>query len=491
MAAARLNNDVLMIVCKFLVDSSDVLSFALVCSSLRPVAIERLIGMAQISLTTSDSVDKFHTFLFADARTRARHVHALNIVADQLMARTHQARLIEILTSCQGLTDISITIVNLIPTDIVRTIISLRSLRSVSIYGSFESLVVMLAYECCPSLRKLAIYFPPADGTQVWSPRTMKRLLPRFPATIQELKFGNFAVDQDDLQIANPIPPSSASDIKQYAGVRSLYVDRFVGLPLLGHLQHVFPALDDVPDNEYAGLRDMNQRAQDGEGGALHARSWKKLDRLVCNAPMLYVLGLRCPVRLLTLDRCPVRVLRYVADAIRENPVPRLKLELLLGDELRGIDTLCSPELAGLVYPGTGGDEAEEEAQDASAKTVARLPWTHFLDKMISALRCLHKLTHLRVVLQSDVSDRSYQVMLDSDAFLGTVRPSAFDFAGTSTSLARSLPSLQYVFLTTLSLVWCLPPDIDLIPLPCLLQAMAANVLCKRSTHSGAKGCLE
>lgn len=70
-------------------------------------------------------------------------------------------------------------------------------------------------------------------------------------------------------------------------------------------------------------------------------------------------------------------------------------------------------------------------------------------DKLIPVLRPLHKLAHLRAVLQSDVRDRAYTAMADSDEFLGTVRGDAFDFAGTSASLARSLPSLRFVFLTT------------------------------------------
>ncbi|KAI1789278.1 hypothetical protein LXA43DRAFT_589936 [Ganoderma leucocontextum] len=143
----------------------------------------------------------------------------------------------------------------------------------------------------------------------------------------------------------------------QYAGVRSLCVGGFVGKPLLDHLQYLFPALDDVlsiarldgrtPEDTYADIRAANQPAQDGEGGGLCSRAWKKVDRVVCDAPTLYILGLRCPVRLLRLDCCSAHALRYAADALRENPVPRLKVSLLLGDGLRGLNELCGEELAG------------------------------------------------------------------------------------------------------------------------------------------------
>ena len=51
MLSTRLNVDVLtMIVSEFLNDDSDVLSFTLVCSALRPVANKRLLSMRSISL---------------------------------------------------------------------------------------------------------------------------------------------------------------------------------------------------------------------------------------------------------------------------------------------------------------------------------------------------------------------------------------------------------------------------------------------------------
>ena len=68
---------------------------------------------------------------------------------------------------------------------------------------------------------------------------------------------------------------------------------------------------------------------------------------------------------------------------------------------------------------------------------------------MVLVLRSLHKLTHLRVVLQSEVLARSYRATLDSGEFLDTFCGPTFDFAGTAASLARAVPSLQYVFLTT------------------------------------------
>lgn len=75
----------------------------------------------------------------------------------------------------------------------------------------------------------------------------------------------------------------------------------------------------------------------------------------------------------------------------RENPIQRLKVSLMLHDGLQGLDTLCSPELLlvlayltlDLVYPGTrGGQGVEQNALNASARTVARLPWSNFLVRL-------------------------------------------------------------------------------------------------------------
>lgn len=68
---------------------------------------------------------------------------------------------------------------------------------------------------------------------------------------------------------------------------------------------------------------------------------------------------------------------------------------------------------------------------------------------MTSALQNLHKFTHLRVVLQSDIFDTGYLATTDSSKFVGSVRGSAFDFSAIAISLVCSLLSLRFVFLTT------------------------------------------
>ena len=79
MASVNLNMDALSVTCQFLTDVSDLLSFSLTCSSLRPVATQRLISISPIRLTKGALIHKFHSFLCADAPARAPYVRAVEI----------------------------------------------------------------------------------------------------------------------------------------------------------------------------------------------------------------------------------------------------------------------------------------------------------------------------------------------------------------------------------------------------------------------------
>ena len=108
MLTGRLNEDIRVIVSelRLLTDVPDVLSFNLICSALRPIALRRLLSMRPIPLYGDESVQEFHTFLFADPVTRAPHIRGLCIksrkssVQVPLHARRVASLLIEIVTSC-------------------------------------------------------------------------------------------------------------------------------------------------------------------------------------------------------------------------------------------------------------------------------------------------------------------------------------------------------------------------------------------------------
>lgn len=140
--------------------------------------------------------------------------------------------------------------------------------------------------------------------------------------------------------------------------------------PLLSVLQQLFPALNGTlslglfilqgegDDDEqavahgqqgYAAVRAANQRAQDGSIGGNAV--WTQLHRVVCDALFFSLLRLRCPVRLAMLSVTVgyavalAQAARCVMDALRANPLPHLKLSLVLNGGLGMFNALFSPEL--------------------------------------------------------------------------------------------------------------------------------------------------
>ncbi|PIL30085.1 hypothetical protein GSI_07662 [Ganoderma sinense ZZ0214-1] len=316
-------------------------------------------------------------------------------------------------------------------------------------------------------------------------PTKLEGFLPRLSQTLEELEllYFQFCRGYTADGVPDPASPNFFRDHTQYPAVRSLTIYRFDGPPLLDRLQHLFPALDgtlhimsdpSVGSPAHEAFRTANRRAQDGSP----SHAWKKLDRVVCSAGMLHALALRCPIRHVMLQRRDEERPRYAADALRANPVQRLKLTLACG---RGMfDGIFTPELAGtlthltLVLVHDNFDErAERDAADA-----AQPLWDFLLGATRSALQPLHNVTHLRVVIHCKLHrgrnpwqrreepadapaaarepDRDYPY---SEAFMAAIRGGpAFD-CDFATSLARALPSARYVFLMTGGNVVVRDPD--------------------------------
>ncbi|PIL30084.1 hypothetical protein GSI_07661 [Ganoderma sinense ZZ0214-1] len=135
-------------------------------------------------------------------------------------------------------------------------------------------------------------------------------------------------------------------------------------------------------------------------------------------------------------------------------PRPRLKLTLRYRRDM--FDGVFTPELAARLSRLTLCLVCHDDDSDGEDDTadVAQLLWGGFLNTLISALRPLHNLTHLRLVVHCKLVKRPAGSATSlpyshSESFVDTVRGPAFDFAGTADALVRTLPSLQYVFLTT------------------------------------------
>ncbi|PIL30083.1 hypothetical protein GSI_07660 [Ganoderma sinense ZZ0214-1] len=280
-----------------------------------------------------------------------------------------------------------------------------------------------------------------------------------------------------------PGSPGFFRNHTQYPAVRSLSIGRCAGPPLLDHLQHLFPSLNDtllvggsdsaLDTRAHEDIRAANLRAQDGSESPSHV--WKKFDRVICTPSVLHLLALRCPIRHLMLDLdyyAREHSLRCAAEALRENPVPRLKLTLRCR---RGMfDGVFTPELAArlsrltlcLVYDNGNNDNQRPGTEDDAAD-VTQLLWSDLLNTVTSTLRPLHNVTHLRIVVccklvkrpaeseseseSSGPSSTSARSLLYpySESFVDAVRGPAFDFEGTAMAAALPSPALQYVFLTT------------------------------------------
>ncbi|KAM5543685.1 hypothetical protein V8D89_002936 [Ganoderma adspersum] len=429
MSSTRLNLDVLATACEFLADVPDILSFALTCSVLRPVANTWLLSMKPIYLADAVSVGPFHAFLFSDAPARAQHVRALDILnpwpRDGPLRPTLPGDSSLLYGSRSRCTD---------DPRIIDAIVGIQNLRSLSIHGWSLSALSLLG--------KLGIWFS-NNQVDFWSPAGLEKFLPRHLApSVEKLEIGYCITDLSDTEIqANPRIMSSSRpylSMSTYPLVRSLHVGF--------HLQHFFPALDgtlslgllddSISVEAYADLRTANQRVQEGEQDRL--RMWKKLDRVVCDLRMLYVLGLRCPIHLVMLDYCSPLTSWCAAPALRDNPVPRLKMSFRLSEGRDVLEGIFSPELARILTHLTLLLEFANDGRprsDADPETVAHLQWDDVLKSIISRLHPLHNLTHLRLVH-----------IAYSEEFVRATRGSVFDCAGTAAQLARPLPSLRYVF---------------------------------------------
>ncbi|KAM5543686.1 hypothetical protein V8D89_002937 [Ganoderma adspersum] len=346
------------------------------------------------------------------------------------------------------------------PTDedepIVLAITALKSLRSLTVSGWSGDTLRLLRHVSSP-IRKLAI-----NSTYVQYPDILEEFLHRFAPALDVLELLYFRVDRG--RTSGPLERASGKldaflSLTQYPAVRSLSVLCFMGTPLVDRLQHLFPALDGTLSLGFFDtlldtcliddVRSANQRAQEGSAAGV----WKKLDRVVCDAPMLYALGLRCPIRLVMVDKgsADADTAHYAAAPLRENPVPRLKLTLACGRGM--LDGIFTPQLAGtlshltlcLVHDSRDGSSGTQ-AGDADDSVAL---WDDLLDIMLTVLRPLHNLTHLRIVVSCKAYTRPGVPAESSSSFVASVRGPAFDFAGTAASLVRARPSLQYLFLTT------------------------------------------
>ncbi|KAM5543488.1 hypothetical protein V8D89_002739 [Ganoderma adspersum] len=195
-------------------------------------------------------------------------------------------------------------------------------------------------------------------------------------------------------------------------------------------------------------IRTTNQRTQQRCGD----NTWKKLDRLICQPVLFYMLGLRCPIGLLMIDYCSEGMKDDLAMALSENPVARLKLFLMLDSRPRVLDALLFSGLKDtlthltlcLVDTGVG-----EGVHDANGTAPTGLLWNNILDRMRSLLVHLKKLAHLRVIIHCGFWHVFFVPPATHLNFTHALyNCEAVDLEGFAVSLVCVLPSLQFVFIT-------------------------------------------
>ncbi|KAI1791970.1 hypothetical protein LXA43DRAFT_1008695 [Ganoderma leucocontextum] len=456
---SELNLDVLGTICAFLTEYPDLLAISLTCSALHPVAIRNMLKNRPVVLKRADVILKFHDFVFSDAPTRLHHLTALEIgvtddetrpecserAIDSLLAILKSAPSLVSLALRSSAWDLSLGYID--DPRIPAAVGELANLRVLTIIGRTE--VVDFIGAVRSPLTKLAIsYMDPAGRTE-WS---LTSSLSHVAASLESL-----TIDYSDVRLVGR-PPDSLSRLTQFCALRSLTLSSLVGVPRLLVLLELFPNLNGTlhlvryPDryedeelqtyNSFKETREQNATAQERQ-------SWKRLERLICNAEMLFALNLRSQIGLTVIHSCSTdtTVRKCLVESLREHPPARLNLQVPLS---RGLEApfsgMIPPEAAATLTHLTLCIVYRYNIQYPTS--VPPMEWdVLWRDTLLLALQNLPCLTHLRFVFHCETW-KDEEVMSE-DPFLNDLRPASFDFVAVASAIVDVIPSLRYCFLTT------------------------------------------
>ena len=343
-----LNFDVLRQVCNYLINVSDVLSFAVTCSSLTEDAFRRRLSMSPINLSNDESIKIFHTFIFSNELARAPYIYGLKLpgpydfgvqirdhpfIDDRLVALLRAAVRIQYLYFPTSTSD-----------SVFASVVEVTTLRELhAICNSFQSNFPVNLTALRSPIRSLFMGgVKPITGNI--SASQLHRDLCHFAPTLEALELDHFELD---------LIPSSITT--QFTAVRSLKVNDFVfDFNALAVLLRLFPNLDttldlglfaaNLAEEDYPTLRERCKEAQT-------AHAWPGLDRLSCDAVMAFVLALRCPVRRMDIQMTHLKYFdidenRYLVDALHHNCPTHLHLSLSFTYGLSVLDGLLPFEVA-------------------------------------------------------------------------------------------------------------------------------------------------
>ncbi|KAI1786812.1 hypothetical protein LXA43DRAFT_1184920 [Ganoderma leucocontextum] len=447
----RLNFDVLHLVCNYLTDVSDALSFALTCSTLRRGALQRRLRMSPVVLSSSVSVSRFYRFIFADAVARAPYIHGLKLFCAGFDPEKHRSRLDLIHNRLVALLEAATHIEGLYTTaamdgPILIAAAKLTTLRELSVLSEADSHPEVSRRFLTAVRSPLRYLHIPGHlpGEGLLSPSFLHDQLAHFAPTLEVLDVQYFTLDTSPSSVTTP-----------FTAMRSLKTNSIRDFYKVDVLLRLFPNLQDIfiahgPERlnttEYAVIRQRNKEAQ-------KTCTWSRLDRVVCTTLSAYLMALQCPIHHMDISQ-PVLDM-WLNEPLRVNSPRQLSFHLVLYDRFLGLRTLDGR------FPSEAAGRLSHLVMLLACKVHRAQPtmvrsdpfsWDQLMDKLIDVMKHL-RLTHLRIVFDYDVYQgdggptQRNRAAFDDDEFLNMVRGA--DLHAAATRFFDAIPTLQYVFLTT------------------------------------------
>ncbi|PIL31090.1 hypothetical protein GSI_05786 [Ganoderma sinense ZZ0214-1] len=446
----RLNFDILRLLCDYLTDIPDVLSFALICSALTEDALRRRLQMAPVHLSNAKVVKSFHTFIFSNQLSRAPCIYGLKIPSSEAYyglkfrgesdIRTIETLLVAILETAVHLhyLDFRTSISSFVFDAMVQmtTVHELWILADASLevsrtrIASFQSL-----------LRSLHISGSDVPRGTV-SASFLHDHLRHFAPTIELLELDCFLID---------LVPASITT--QFSAVRSLEIKAplIYDFDLLEVLLRLFPKLDHMltlgsfrprlGEDDTPAFRERSKQAQ-------RAHAWSRLDRLVCDAETTHFIALKCPIRRMDIEVNWSGAAQFLANTLRHQSPQQLHIRLSLFDGFGTLDVLFPLQVAAkLTHLVIFVDIEVRHGRRSGRRQDDIVRSRRFLNRLVSSIKHL-RLTHLRVVFHYSVYLFMRKAVLD--ARLGDVGAAdGMDLRLAAERFSGTIPTLRYVFLTT------------------------------------------
>lgn len=346
-ASMLLNYDILAEICKSIPSVHEVLTLTATCSTLRRIGVPYLLRSRNIDVKPDGNLLKFRDFVIASLpEGRVVHLRTLEIshcllffpdreglgpapntedLVESLKDILRGASRLEYLhlggpSTHIGEDDRSIYLQNLVSTGVLNILATPDVLRCVrSPLKGISGLVLPILedsedqVEGDEEFRREPVY-----------PKDLNLLISHFSSTLETLRIDALNTNVT-LDVNSP----------KYPAVRSLYVSSLLDFPRLDVLMHMFPSANlslslHIPEFLYpwvipsdrqlwAEARMKNLAVQNAQG------SWTSLDALSCTPTVLYLLGLKCPVKHLQISADGLRggfdaqATEWISEALRIN----------------------------------------------------------------------------------------------------------------------------------------------------------------------------